>query len=165
MSQSISVPADGNLAVRFVTTIADSANPTAAEINAGTSVDLSCYITGDGLKTGTDEQTVTDPRLCSTQVFEQPGRHTDSIELTYVYNILSAGDDLARLALPKGTTGYIVARWGVLYSQAFAAGDIVDVWRIKAGTQQKQPPTANGLLTMMQKMFVTGETQRDVVVA
>lgn len=162
---SASVISDGMLRIDYVAAIADPAAPTAAELNAGTSKALSCYFTDQGVDATTNEETATDPRLCSRQVFEGRGRYTDSLMLTYVYNILSSSDDVARLALATGTSGYIVMRWGDDYDAAWTAGDIVDVYPITAGVQQKQKPTANTPLTMTQKMFIGAPgTQRDVVV-
>lgn len=165
MTQPVSIPADGSLKVVWVPTIADVENPTQAELTAGSVVDLSCYLTADGFTPGTDEQTITDDRLCSRQTFEQPGRFTDTLEITYVHNPDSAGNNVAYTTLPRGTTGYVVARWGVDFEDALATGDIVDVYPAKAGVQRKAPPEANSVLKTMQKIFVTGAVQRDVTVA
>jgi hypothetical protein len=165
VTQPASVPADGNLAVLWVTTIADPDNPTQGELNAASVVDLSCYIIGDGFTPTIDEQVVTDNRLCSTQTFEQPGRFTEGLSVSYVYNIDSPGDDEARLALPRATSGFLVCRWGIPYDQAFAADDVVDVWPAKVGVPSKMPPTANGILSIMQRVFMTGAVRRDVTVA
>lgn len=164
MTQPASVPTNGTTTAVFVETIADTAAPDLNEITAVTSLDVSCYLTADGLSPATSEQTIEDPRLCSRQTFEQPGDFTDSIELTYVFNPASPADDEARLALPRGTTGYLVIRWGVDSDQAFAAGDIVDLYPVTFGVQRKQPPARNGIHKIMQKPFVTGEVIRDVVV-
>jgi len=165
MSQPVSVQADGNLLVLFVPTIADTENPTVGELTAGSVVDLSCYLTGDGFTPNTEEQTVSDERICSRQTFEQPGRYQDSLDIAYVYNILSAVDDEARLALTQLRTGNIVARWGQAFEDAVAAGDIVDVYPVKLGVPKKQPPVANSVLRIAQKPFVIGKVQRDVTVA
>lgn len=165
MTQPVSVQADGNLKVLFVPTIADTEAPTVGELTAGTVIDLSCYLTGDGFTPNTDEQTVTDERICTRQTFEQPGRYQDQLDLAYVYNILSAGDDAARIALTQLRVGNIVARWGQDFEDAVTAGDIVDVYPVKLGVQKKQPPVANSVLRIAQKPFVIGKVQRDVEVA
>lgn len=165
MTEPISVPADGNVKVVFVETIADPAHPTHTEVTAGSAVDLSCYLTDDGWDPSLNEATITDNRLCSTKVFEQPGRAQDSLGIAYVYNIKSAPDDEARVTLPKGTVGFLVARWGEDFETALTAGDVVDVIPIKAGTQMKDKPAANTVLTIHQKMFITSPgIQRDVVI-
>lgn len=163
MTQPASIAADGNLKVVWVPVIADVENPTAAELNAG--LDISCYLTAEGFTPGTDEQTITDDRLCSTQTFEKPGRFSDTLEVGYIYNPASPGNNAAYTTLPKGTTGHIATRWGKDYSTPFVATDLVDIYPAQAGVQRKQPPTANSVLTVTQKLFITGPVQRDVVVA
>lgn len=166
MTQPASVTSDGMVKVAWVATIADPEAPTEAELTAGTVKDLSCYLTDSGWTPSTNEETVTDNRLCSRQTFARAGRFADTLALTYVYNPDSAGDDVARLTLTHLTTGYIVARWGVDYETAFAAGDIVDVYPVQAGVQMKQAATANTPLTIAQNMHITAPgVQRDVVVA
>lgn len=164
MTQPVSVPADGALKVAYVPTIADTENPTVAELTAGGVVELSCYLTAGGYTPNTDEQVIADDRLCSRQTFERPGRYTDTLEIMYVHNPDSPGNNVAYTTLAYLTTGYLVARWGVDYEAAFATGDIVDVIPIQAGIQRKAPPEANSVLKASQKMFVTGKVQRDVVV-
>lgn len=161
------VIADGKVKVAWVPTIATPAAPTLAEITAGTALDLSCFLTADGLTTGGDEQVITDDRLCSTQTYEQPGRHTDTISVKYVYNqqaAPAAADNEAFETLKHLTEGYLVTRWGDDYDTAFAAGDIVDVWPVTCGKQQKLPPEANTTLKIEQRMFVRNAVQRDVAI-
>jgi hypothetical protein len=166
MTQPASVPADGNLKVAFVATIAVPGAPTEAELTAGSVEDLSCYLTGTGYNPSTDEQTITDERLCSRATFERPGRYSDSLEVTYVFNPDSPGDDVAYQTLAYLEEGYIVTRWGVPYETAFAAGDIVDVTPVQCGIQRKQPGAANSVLMAMQKLFIPSPgVQRDVTVA
>lgn len=164
MTQPTGVPADGSLKVLFVPVIADPANPTAVALTAGGVLDLSCYLVGGGYNPATDEQAIVDDRLCSRQTYEQPGRYTDSLEIGYVFNPKSPANNQAYLALPAGTTGFIVARWGVAFETGIAAGDIVDVFPGTAGQRRKNPPEANSMLRAMQKWFVTGKVRKDVVV-
>lgn len=163
---SVSVTSDGMLRIDVVAAIADLDAPTVAELNAGSSTALTCYLTDQGWQPSTSEETATDPRLCSRATFEKRGRYQDSLTVVYVYNPKSPSNDEARLALPAGTTGYLVARWGDDFEDAWAAGDIVDVIPFEAGVQMKQPPTANTPLTISQKMFITAPgVSRDAVVA
>ena len=167
MTQPASVPADGNLKVVWVSALADPANPTATELNAGSVVDLSCYLSADGYSPSTDEQSVTDDRLCSRQTYEQPGRFAEGLEVGYVYRQQDplATDNKAFATLKHLTAGYVATRWGQDYEDAFAATDIVDIYPATCGRQRKQKPTANGVLTIMQKLFITGAVQQDVAVA
>lgn len=167
MTTPVSNLADGNVKVTFVPTLTSTTAPSAAELNGGTAVDLSCYLTADGYAPGVDESVITDDRLCSTQTFEKPGRYSDSLEMTYVFRQQDASgtDNKAFHTLAHLTTGYIVVRWGATYSDAFAATDVVDVIPVQAGIQRKQPPEANSVLKIMQKMFITNTVERDAVVA
>jgi hypothetical protein len=164
MTMPVAVSTNGTVAAKFVTAIANPAAPKVTEINAVSSVDLSCYLTGDGLTTDTSENSIEDPRLCSKQVYESRGDFTDMLEFTYVFNPASADDDEARLALPPGTQGFIVLRWGVDSEDAFATGDLVDVYPVEMGAQRKNTPARNAVHKITQKPFVTGKVHRDVAV-
>jgi hypothetical protein len=167
MTQPAADLGDGNLKVAWVPTLADPANPTATELNAAGVVDLSCYLTGDGFNPTTDEQVVTDNRLCSRQTYEQPGRYTDKLEIKYVYRQQdpSASDNKAFTTLRYLTNGYVVSRWGAPYEDAFAAADVVDVVPARCGRQMKQPKEDNATLKLAQKIFITGPVQQDATVA
>lgn len=163
MADLPSTPADGNVRVQWVPTIADTEAPTAVELGAG--VDLSCYLTGDGWSPGLDEQVISDDRLCDTETFEQPGRSSRTTSVTYIDNTNTADPNVAVTTLVPGTTGYIVVRSGKAFDAAFAAADEVDVWPVKCGKYSKLPPEANSVLRRSQKLFVTGRVQEDVAVA
>lgn len=161
-----SVPTDGTLRVDFVTTIADVTAPKAAtELGAAGSQELSGYITGDGWAPSGEQATVTDERLASTQTFEQPGRKTKSLSITYVHNPDDAANNEAYITLAEGTKGYLVVRWGVPRGAAWAVADIVDVWPITAGEAMKNYNGANSVHTVTQRLFVTGDVVSDAVVA
>lgn len=163
MTQPEAVPTDGNVKWVFMETVANPAAATVAEFTAG--LDISCYLTGDGWQPGTDEAVVTDERACSRQTYEQPGRFTDSLSVRYVHNPKSPADNEMFLALPQGATGFVGARWGQAFEDDIAAADIVDVYPVKAGVPVKQFNGANSMQTIMQRLFVTGPVQRDVLVA
>lgn len=166
MSEPASVAADGNLKVVWVPAIANPAAPTLAELNAASAIDLSCYLTADGFNPGTEEETVTDDRLCSRQSFARPGRTSDTLEIGYVFRgqDTAAVDNKAFTSLKHLTTGFIVERWGKDYAAAFAAADVVDVKPVQCGVQRKQAPEANSVQRIMQTMHIVGTVRRDVPV-
>lgn len=164
MTMPLAVSTNGTVTAKFVTAIGNPAAPKLTEINAVSSVDLSCYLTGDGLNTDTSENTTEDPRLCSKQVFEARGDFTDTLEITYVFNPTSPDDDEARIALPPGTVGFVALRWAVDSEDPFATTDLVDIYPVEAGAQRKNTPARNGVHKITQKLFVTGTVQRDVAV-
>lgn len=162
--QPVSVPADGSVKVVFVPATANTAAPKITEGTATGAIDLSCYLTADGLNMSTEEQTITDDRLCSRQTFEQPGRFSDAMEVGYVYDAQNvvATQDLAYKTLKRGVKGFLYIRWGMNYETALTVGQKVDVVPVTWGTQRKQTPEANSVLKVMQKPFITGRVERDV---
>jgi len=154
---------DGNALVLFVPTIANPAAPTVAELTAGTVKKITYSLTGDGYAHGVTVNTVTANRFTLAQAIQYDGTITDDLEITYAYT--NTAGDVVRLALPQGTTGYIVERWAVANDVAIAAAQLVDVIPISASLQRKNPPAANTELTRSQKLNVTGTVYRDVAVA
>lgn len=165
MADLPSTPADGNVKIVWTPLVADSAAPSAAILNGATTVDLSCYLTGDGFTPGLDEGVVADPRLCETETFEQPGRSQRTLSLTYINNPNGALENEAYETLIPGTAGYIVRREGMAFDAVFTAADEVETWPVKAGKRSKLPPEANSVLRVTQKMFVTGRVVDGVVIA
>lgn len=159
MADIPSTPADGNVKIAFVPTLADPAAPTVAELTGAGVIDLSCYLTADGWTPGLDEQVVADDRLCSVQTFEQPGRSSRTLSIKYVENPGSATDNKAFDTLAPGTSGFLVERRGAAQATAFAASDVANVWPGTAGQYDPQPPEANSVLKVSQKWFVTGTVQ------
>lgn len=168
MADIPSTPSDGNVAAWFVPAIADTSAPTVTELSAASIVDLSCYLTGDGLNLTSDQATITDERLCSTQTFEVPGRKTNTAEVTYIDNTNSPHEtdsNKAAETLVEGARGYIVTRRGVPYETPVEAAQKVSVWPIEAGEPREVAPEANSVIRSIQKLFVTGNVHQKVAVA
>ena len=156
--------ADASLRVWVVTTIANTAAPTAAEINAGTTIDATCYLT-NGFAPDAAVATISDDRLCLAQILEDKGATTWSIsELEYVYDVQTPASVSNKLyaGLPENASVYIVARYGMNVDTAAAAGLAVDVFPVKMGPPVKLPPERNTKGRVKQKPFVNGVVQRDV---
>lgn len=167
MTQPASVFADGNVSVLWVPTLEDQDAPDIAELTDNTVLDLSCYLTDEGWDPNLSEDAATDNRLCSVQNFQGPGRQTIQMPLIYVSNPDSEANDEAALTLLEGSVGYLVDRRGVPYSQAYAVGDIVTVYKVKLGAQKDGKPTANSPLVVMQTAYlqIPGRSWRVAVVA
>lgn len=167
MTSPASVLADGNLRVTWVPAIANTSAPTVAELTAAGIVDLSYYLTSDGYTPGADEGAVVDSRLADDQDYRRPGRHSDTLNLMYVYRPQepAAATNKAFTTLKHLTAGFVVSRWGMDADTAYAAGQIVDVLPVTCGKQKKQPPEANSVLKVQQETFVTSTMKRDVAVA
>jgi hypothetical protein len=163
MARPAAVAADGNIRVAWCTTLTTSA-PTAAQCTSG--VDLSYYLTPDGLTPSLDQQQITDDRLADQQTFEAPGRFKLSLnELKFVVNPTSAPDNAALTALTNGATGFLVVRWGIAAGTAFAAAQKIDFWPLTIGITLKQPPEQNSVLKATTKVFVTNTVVQDIALA
>lgn len=164
MADLPSTPADGNVKIAWVPTIADPTAPTAAELVASGVVDISCYLTADGWTPGGSQATVTDDRLCDVQTYAQPGRTTRTLALRYIENPGSSTNNKAVTTLIAGTAGYFVERRGLAFDTAFAATQKVTVWPVKMGLQIPQPPAANSVLSTAQEVFPIGPVRTNVAV-
>lgn len=157
--------ADASIRVWFVPTIADPAAPkVATELNAPAALDITCYLTTQAAPDAS-VATVTDDRMCLRQVLEDMGTVTFSIdELQYVYDVQNAASVSNKMyaALPQGTTGFLVFRYGKDVDSPAAAGDKVDVFPVRFGPQIKMPGERNSKAKVRQKPFVNGPKQTDV---
>lgn len=167
MAEIPSTPADGNVAVWLVPAIADTTAPKLTELEAAGAVDISCYLTSDGYTTSLDQQVISDERLCSTETFEQPGRVSRTLSVTYIDNTNSPNEATANKAkdtLVPGSVHYVVVRRGKAFDTALAVGDKITVTPVKAGQYDDVAPEANSVLKTTQKLFITERTQSDVAV-
>ncbi|KNX38102.1 phage tail tube protein [Luteipulveratus halotolerans] len=165
-----SLEAAGNLLVMWVPTLTTPGAPSLAEINAGTSLNISCYITDDNFKPKSEDETKERRRLCSKETYEGLGKRKLSIDpIMYVYDPQNPDSLTNKMyaAIPRGTAGYFVARWGkdVQDNPVIVAADVVDVWTVRAGSQNKQQISEDGELLVEQKFVVSGRLFEDVVVA
>ena len=167
MADIPSTPADGNIRTVIVTAIANTTAPKLTELNAVSTVDISCYLTPGGFALTGDQATIADPRECSTEEFGQPGRKTRSLSITGIDNTNSVNattDNKLVDVLVEGTQLYAVRRRGKAFDAAFAVGDKVTVVPFKAGEKNEVAADANSVLRSMWPTFITGNVQTDVLV-
>lgn len=136
-------PVLGNLKVAVVDALASMAAPDlSAELNAGTTLDISCFISTWAPSFDTTDGQAR-PRLCTTVVLPVEGRTQFSpIQIEYVYDpqaATSTNDNKARLKLAQGSEFYIVERSGFPYTQAFAATDYTRALKFRCGRQNRVP--------------------------
>lgn len=136
----------GNVKVQFVTAIASLTAPSlATEINAASSLDVSCYLTADGWSGTSESSKVTPPRrLCSKRVFERNGVVNDSLtNIHYIIDPQAAAATNGKKAFEKltnGATGYFVVRFGLdAQTVDWTAGQFVNIWPVVLGV-----PTITG---------------------
>lgn len=159
----------GNESVIFVPTLTTPTAPKLTELNAATSCNISCFVSGFAPQGAQDS--VEDVRLCSEQIFEDPGDVKVSIDnLEYVYYPQAAAADPNNKAyetLKNGIAGFLVDRRGLnARTVALAVGQIVDVYPVRLGEQFRMPldPSAQGgKFRITQKAFVTGPYEYDAV--
>jgi len=164
------VRARGNESVVFVPAIADLEAPTLTELAATGSANISCFLTGFAPNGSQESQE--DRRLCSEQIFEDPGDVQISIDnLVYVYEPQDDGTSPTNKAyntLKKDVVGYLVDRRGLnARTVAFAADQLVDVYPVRLGEQFRvplDPGQQGGKFQISQKAFVTGPYQYDATV-
>ena len=149
-----SVATDGNLCITFVD---DAANPlSVADLDTG--VDITYSLTPSGFTHTVNENSVDDPRLTLKQTFNSPGTSTETLALQYVW---SNDTNSAYVALPENTKGFLVVRAAVPNATAYTTGQKVDVLTILTGKQRKDAPTANGLFTVSQNVYIKDVTKVD----
>lgn len=166
-----SVTAEGNVKVAFVPAIANPEAPTTTELNAAGSVDLSCFLMPDWAGIGAEQNKGESRRFCSRESFERLGRIRRTIgDIVYTYLPQDDGADAGNKAyttLQEGTTGFLVLRYGLDASDAFAAAQKLDIIPAEMGSRSK---TVSGTdefapLTVTQGIGATGVLVEDAVVA
>lgn len=151
---------DGKTKVSFVPTITNIAAPTAAQLNAGQS--LESLITSDGLGTELSADAVDTTSLASTFGSELPGRTGFSGELTF--------KDQGRDQVPWSTfagkpDGFLVIRRGVDVTTAWAASQKVEVYPVNIGIRRPIAPAANEVAKFAVGVYMTGTPNVDATVA
>ena len=166
----VGVKAEGNLSAVYVPTIAVVTAPTAVEVNAAGSLDISFFVTAGNFKPSGEQARGDDRRVGSKQTFEVLGREKSSIDdLIYIADPQAAaatpGNKAMELFQPN-VVGFIVIRYGLdAETVAFAAAQKVDVWPIIFGAQNKSQLAENdefAKITIVQAVAVTGIVRKQV---
>lgn len=141
----------------------------AASLSGATAVELTCYLTKGTLGMSADTETGTDERECTSQVFEVLGKTTWTVnDLEYVWEPQAAASSPTNKAydtLKKGTTGFLILRFGKDVDTAPAVGD--KVWQIPVTLGAQVPKQREGnaaeKLKIVQKVVVSGNVVQDAV--
>lgn len=154
---------DGQVAVWFVPTIADTAAPTVAEIGAGTLISPFIAPGGmEGFEATTEE--VDTSGYDSTFNTKRPGRTAYS-GTALVLKKQSATDDAFDALDEKLTDGYLVVRLGVAKATAVASSQDVQVYPVSTGQWTPLPPEANSVYRYRVPTPITDEPELNAVVA
>jgi hypothetical protein len=151
---------DGMTRVAWVTTIADITEPTVAELNAG--VDISAYLTKDGLSTPTTQNNADNAALTDTFDAQIPGSEGGQIDLTCFRD---DDDDDAWDLFVRGTAGYLVVRRLVPFDDAWAAADKVEVYPATMHNPVSGQTATNEQVRFTSAMPVSSTPERKAVVA
>ena len=152
--------ADGKTLVYWVTTIANKAAPTVAELNAGTR--LSGFLTKDGLNINLSPNNVDNADLEDTFDAQDVGTYGGSIELTMFRD--DTTDTAWNLAV-YGTAGYLVVREGPLASTAWAANQKAQVFPARMHEPLTMPPAGNEQRKFKLPMPITDTPNQKATVA
>ena len=131
----------GNVRLSFVTSIANPDAPKLTEINATSSLDISCMIGATGWKPAlTQNKGNVARRICSKNDRQVLGASTYELpNLLYSNNPqgAAASDGVkASEKLVPGTTGWIVERLGLdSIATDWAVGQFANVWNVTLGDQ------------------------------
>jgi hypothetical protein len=128
----------------WIPTVANTAAPTAVEINSASGLDVSCFLFADsGKPTQTTNRTKLARRLCDGAQYEQIGLTTyEGGELSYAVDPQAAPGANGKKALailPAGTTGFLVRRLGIAVLTDVAAGQYVDLFPTEFGPAFTMP--------------------------
>lgn len=166
------VGVQGNIKVVWVETLSSTTSPSAAQINAGTSLDVSYYLYEGGWAPGVTSNRVTAPRrLASRTSTERFGTTTETLgDLVYVVDPQAASGSNGKKAyeaLTEGSTGWFVERPGEDADGDIVAGDFVTVYPVELGAQVITGDTADEAaeFRVVQPVSVTGTRSQLVTVA
>jgi hypothetical protein len=154
-------PTLGNTKVKAVLSItALDAPKIATEVDAATSVDISCYLYPEGWgPTATTNKGTKRARLCTREQLEQLNRTTYSwAALQYVHDPQGADSDPgneARELLQEGLKLYLVERQGLDADAAWTVGDRVRTHYVELGPQIESGDVTdeNGEFYIMQDLI------------
>ena len=121
---------DGMIRVEWLTTCANIAAPTVAERNAG--LNLTPFMTPDGLKTDASNATVDNSSLASTYDTELVGRAKNSNSVKW--KAQDAADTL-KTTLTFKANGFLLVRRNVVTATAPTIGDKCEVYPSQCGIQ------------------------------
>ena len=134
---------DGRTRVYWVTTIANIAAPTTAELNAG--INLSSLITPDGV-VGFEPETADVDVSALDSTFDTKGAGRASFSGTMLRLKKQTGTDTTYNTLAqRDVAGYVVIRRDATAGTAWAASDKAEVYPSITGLGRNLPPEANSV--------------------
>lgn len=142
-------PFEERTRVSLVPTISDISAPTVAELDAG--VDISCFLTKDGLNPGGSTNGVDAGSLCSRVDAQVAGSVSYSFTLR---GFRYADDDDFWDVVEYAQGTHVVVRRGPAFDAAWAAGDKLEVYKGQFGEKVPAASAANTMQTFEVNLFV-----------
>ena len=155
-------PYEERTRVYWVPSIANKAAPTVAELNAG--VDLSCFLTKDGLTEPSGQNMTPAAALCERHDAERVGSTGGQVTMKMFRDDVDADDDAYNLCV-YATNGFLVRRWGPLSTAAWTAGQKVAVFPSEMHDPVMNDTAANTMATFMETLAVTSQPNIRATVA
>lgn len=152
---------DEYTSIWFVDDIASKAAPTVAEINAGEN--LTEFVTKDGLKVGTTNGEVANDNISTAYAGTRPGTYSNKLSLKIFRD--NVADDAWDALSTRGVEGFVVVRRGVLFTDAVAAADVVEVYPVALGQPVIEDSAENTRVMATIECFVPDPPVLDAVVA
>ena len=124
--------------------------PTTTQLNAGTSIDITCLllatyeVRADGSDTTNERAVCETANVVAATVQNYMGNLPLFRQFDDTTNAPEADDALNMFTF--GQVGWFVRRIGKPYSTAWAAGDVVDVYKFAVDTPQVQGGTGEGYI-------------------
>lgn len=149
---------EGRTKIHWVTTVADQAAPTAAEISAG--VDLTPFVTKDGYQPNATNNTIDTGGIDDDFNSQIQGSYGADFSLVCMRDDTA---DTAFTTLVRLAQGFIVV--GLDSAGGIAATDVVEVWPAELGTPNMANSGQDTLQTFTVNAAVASPPTLDAVVA
>jgi hypothetical protein len=157
------IPADGNVRVAWVTSIANKAAPTVAELNAG--LLLTSLMTADGLG-GWQPKTASIGNRKLDSTFNSSDVGSVSIDESTLTVYKQTGTDTIYNTLVKNAAGFVVIRRSLPSGTAWATSQLlVMVAPAKCAQRGWEPVEENTMERWAVEIKITAEPAFDAVVA
>lgn len=143
--------------------ITDIAAPTTSELTAEGTVYLSPFLKKDGVSTPQNQNNVNSAGIDTSFDSEEVGSWGGSLELQCFRDDNPANDTAWNL-FEYRNRGFIVIRRGAVASDAFADGDVVEVYPVTQHQPIPAPSATNEMVTFSAKCAVRSQPELKAIV-
>lgn len=149
------VRADGSTTVWWVPTLTNPAQPTTAEINGATALNITCFLGADGIDPSFDAETFEVRRFCMKETQESEGTVKWTIDdIHYIWDPQNPESESSKAftVMAEQLSGFFVIRYGkdMEDNPDAEVADRVYVYKTRLGTRTPDKPEQNSELYMRQ---------------